>query len=177
MSNGPVPCAGPFSFCTSGVFVRANDALTGIVIIVLSLVMMTITLRFPDFPGQRYGPWLFPRILGTALIVGSLLLIWNGMAARRAGAPWVEIAPWARNPWRLSCFALVLVSLVFYILFSDAIGFIPIALIFLGALFLWFGVKPLTAGITAVAATFAIHWFFATMLRVPLPRGILDSVL
>jgi putative tricarboxylic transport membrane protein len=157
--------------------VRANDALSGLAIIVFALAMIAITLNFPAFPGQRYGPSLFPRILATALIVGGLLLIWNGLSARRAGAPWVEIAPWVRDPWRVTCFALVLVALLFYILASDAIGFIPIALVFLGALFVWFGVKPLTAAITAVAGTIAIHWFFSTMLRVPLPRGILDSVL
>jgi hypothetical protein len=28
-----------------------------------------------------------------------------------------------------------------------------------------------------VVATFVIHWFFATLLRVPLPRGLLDSIL
>lgn len=156
---------------------RANDALSGLVIIVFALAMIALTLSFPAFPGQRYGPALFPRILATALILGGLMLIWNGISARRAGAPWIEIAPWVRDPWRVSCFALVLVALVFYILASDAIGFIPIAIVFLGALFVWYGVKPLTAAITAVVATVVIHWFFATMLRVPLPRGILDSVL
>ena len=156
---------------------RANDALSGLVLIVFSLAMIALTLRFPDFPGQRYGPALFPRILATALIAGGLMLIWNGIASRRAGAPWLQIAPWVRDPWRLSCFALVLVALVFYILAADAIGFIPVAIVFLGALFVWYGVKPLTATITAIVATIAIHWFFATMLRVPLPRGVLDSVL
>ncbi|MGE3146468.1 MAG: tripartite tricarboxylate transporter TctB family protein [Pseudorhodoplanes sp.] len=156
---------------------RANDALSGLVLIVFSLAMIALTLRFPDFPGQRYGPALFPRILATALIAGGMLLIWNGLSARRAGAPWLQIAPWARDPWRLSCFALVLVALVFYILAADAIGFIPVAIVFLGALFVWYGVKPLAAAVTAVVATIAIHWFFATMLRVPLPRGVLDSVL
>jgi len=45
------------------------------------------------------------------------------------------------------------------------------------AMFLWFGVKPLNAVIIAVIATFVIHWFFASLLRVPLPRGLLDTIL
>ena len=28
-----------------------------------------------------------------------------------------------------------------------------------------------------VVATIAIHWFFSTMLRVPLPRGWLNTIL
>jgi putative tricarboxylic transport membrane protein len=44
-------------------------------------------------------------------------------------------------------------------------------------LFLWFGVRPLTAVIVAVGMTLLVHWFFSSMMRVPLPRGILDSVL
>ncbi len=156
---------------------RANDALSGLVIIVLALAMMALTLSFPAFPGQKYGPALFPRILDVCLIICGGMLIWNGLAARRAGTPWVEIAPWVYEPWRLTSFFLTLVLLIAYILFSETVGFIPFSLVFLGALFFWLSVRPISALITAVAATFAIHWFFATMLRVPLPRGWLNSVL
>lgn len=157
---------------------RANDALSGLIIIVLSLAMIAFTATFPAFPGQKFGPALFPRILGTGLILCGLLLIWNGIAARRAaGAPWIEIAPWVREPWRLGSFVLVIALLIAYILVSETVGFIPVALAFLLALFFWLGVRPVTAVLTAIVATFAIHWFFATMLRVPLPRGWLTTIL
>ena len=67
--------------------------------------------------------------------------------------------------------------LLIYILASDAIGFIPIALVFLLALFVWLGVRPVPAILTAIVTTIAIHWFFSTMLRVPLPRGLLNAIL
>lgn len=156
---------------------RANDALSGLLIIVLSFAMIALTANFPEFPGQRYGPSLFPRILGAGLILCGLLLVWNGLAARRAGAPWIEVAPWVREPWRATSFVLVIVLLVLYILFAETVGFIPMAIGFLLALFVWLGVRPLTAAATAVAATIVIHWFFATMLRVPLPRGLLTEFL
>jgi putative tricarboxylic transport membrane protein len=157
--------------------VRANDALSGLVIIVLSLAMLTLTLSFPAFIGQRYGPALFPRILGTALIVCGLVLIWNGFAARREGAKWIEIAPWVRDPRRLTSFFLVLALLLVYILFSETVGFIPLAFAFLLTLFVWLGVRPVTGLIIAAVATISIHWFFSTMLRVPLPRGWLNTIL
>jgi putative tricarboxylic transport membrane protein len=157
--------------------VRANDALCGLVIIVLSLAMLTLTLSFPAFIGQRYGPALFPRILGTALIACGAILIWNGVTTRKAGAKWIEIAPWVRDPWRLTSFILVLVLLLLYILVSETVGFIPIAFLFLLTLFVWLGVRPVSGVIIALVMTLAIHWFFSTMLRVPLPRGWLNTIL
>jgi putative tricarboxylic transport membrane protein len=72
---------------------------------------------------------------------------------------------------------LTLLALLVYILASETVGFIPIALVFLVALFFWLGVRPVPAVLTAVVTTIAIHWFFSTMLRVPLPRGWLDPIL
>lgn len=156
---------------------RANDAINGLILILLAAAMIAMTSTFPAFPGQPYGPSLFPRVLGTLLIICGALLVWRGLAARRAGEGWVEMAAWTRQPWRVVSFFLMLISLLAYILLGDTIGFIPIAMVILLALFLWFGVRPLSAVITAVIATFVIHWFFSSLLRVPLPRGLLDSIL
>ncbi len=156
---------------------RANDAIAGLVLIVLSAVMIALTASFPEFPGQKYGPSLFPRILGAGLIVCGAVLMWNGLASRRAGAPWVDIAPWARQPRRLASFLLVIALLLLYIFAAETVGFIPLALLFLGALFLWFGVRPWIAAVTALTGTLIIYWFFASLLRVPLPRGWLNSIL
>ena len=156
---------------------RANDILSGLALIVFSLAIIALTLTFPDFPGQKFGPSLFPRVLGVGLILCGAVLIRNGLAARRAGAPWLELAPWTRDPWRLTSFLMTLALLLFYILASESVGFIPIALVFLLALFVWLGVRLVPAVLTAVVTTIAIHWFFSTMLRVPLPRGWLNAVL
>jgi putative tricarboxylic transport membrane protein len=156
---------------------RANDILSGLALIVLSLAMMTLTLTFPDFSGQRFGPSLFPRILGVGLILCGAAIVRNGLAARRAGAPWLELAPWTRDPWRVTSFLGTLALLLVYILASESIGFIPIALVFLLSLFVWLGVRLVPAVLTAVVTTIGIHWFFSTMLRVPLPRGWLNTIL
>ena len=156
---------------------RANDILSGLALIVFSLAMMTLTLTFPDFPGQKFGPSLFPRILGVGLTLCGAALVRNGLASRRAGTPWLELAPWTQDPWRVTSFLLTLALLLVYILASEAVGFIPIALVFLLALFVWLGVRLVPAVLIAVVATIAIHWFFSTMLRVPLPRGWLNAIL
>jgi putative tricarboxylic transport membrane protein len=139
--------------------------------------MIALTLPFPDLAGQKYGPAFFPRILAAGLIVCGGLLIRQGIMARRGGAPWIEVAPWVREPWRLGAFLLTLGLLLLYIVAADLVGFIPMAFAFLLALFFWLGVKPLTAVFSAAVSTIAIYSFFATLLRVPLPRGILNSIL
>jgi putative tricarboxylic transport membrane protein len=156
---------------------RANDAITGLLLIGLAAFMIYLTLGFPLMPGQDYGPALFPRILGAGLILCAVLLVVRGLGERAGGAPWLKLAPWTRDPWRIASFGLVLALIIAYVLLSEAIGFIITAFVLLLTLFLWFRARPLPALLTAAAATWGIHWFFATMLRVPLPRGLLNTVL
>lgn len=156
---------------------RANDAICGFVLIIFAAAMIALTVHFPAFPGQKYGPALFPRILSSGLIICGGFLIWKHYAHAPAGTRRVVFASWTREPWRLGAFVLTLALLLLYILASETVGFIPIALVFLLALFLWLRVRPITAVITAVVVTIAIHEFFSTLLRVPLPRGWLDSIL
>ena len=77
---------------------RFNDAIVGAVFMLLAGVMIAITFTFPPFPGQKYGPSLFPRILGGGIILCSALLILRGWKARRdSGEPWLELADWIRR--------------------------------------------------------------------------------
>lgn len=154
---------------------RANDVISGLVIIAFALAMVAYTATFPAFPGQQYGPALFPRILGAGLILCGALLVRNGLVAHRAGEPWIIWADWTEQPWRVTSFALVLALLIFYILVSETVGFILVGIVFLGALLWWLGVRPLTAAIIAIVTTLAIQWFFGTAMRVPLPRGWLTD--
>ena len=39
---------------------RANDAICGLVLIFLAAVMIALAATLPEFPGQKYGPALFP---------------------------------------------------------------------------------------------------------------------
>lgn len=154
---------------------RFNDAVLGTAFLLLAGVMIAITFSFPDFPGQNYGPNLFPRIIGGGIVGCSLLLMLREW--RSGGRPILILADWARRPARLASFALMLASMVFYLVASEPLGFIPTAFLIQLGLFLWFGVCPLTALIVAVVMTAAVQYFFGSVMRVPLPRGILDSVL
>ena len=63
---------------------RANDAVNGAILILFAAIMIALTASFPAFPGQKYGPSLFPRLLGAGLIICGCPP--SGAACRR-GAP------------------------------------------------------------------------------------------
>lgn len=155
---------------------RTNDAVSGLVLILLASLMIYLTATFPPFPGQKYGPSLFPRLLGAGIILCGVLLIVQGIAARRSGERWVVFASWTREPWRLTSFLLTIGLIVFYILASEIVGFLPVAFVFLTVLFVWFRVAPLRAAVVALLSVFAINYFFGHLMRVPLPRGFLNSM-
>lgn len=156
---------------------RVNDAVLGALFILGAVWMIWMTGFFPSFPGQDYGPDLFPRLIAGGIILCGIGLIGRGVAARRAGHAWLERAPWMGEPHRLASFLFVAGSILLYILLADWLGFIPLAFAILLGLFLWFGAKPIRAIPVAIAMTWAINWFFGSMMRVPLPRGLLDSLL
>lgn len=156
---------------------RANDTISGLVLIVISTFMIYLTHDFPDFPGQKYGPSLFPRILGASLILCGVILIFRGLSARRAGEPWVIFADWTRDPGNLASFLMLPALVLIYILVSEPIGFIPVAFAILLFLFVWFRTRIIVAVPVAALATWVMYWFFAVMMRVPLPRGLLTEIL
>jgi putative tricarboxylic transport membrane protein len=156
---------------------RLNDAILGLGLILLAGWMIWLTTFFPAFPGQDYGPDLFPRILGAGIILCGAVLVARGIAARRGGGPWIAFADWVREPGRLASFLAMIGAMLLYLFASEPVGFIPVAFAILVGLFLWFGVDwrlglPVAAGMTLL-----VHWFFASLMRVPLPRGVLTDVL
>jgi putative tricarboxylic transport membrane protein len=154
--------------------VRFNDFVTGATMIVAALFVIAMTLSFPAFPGQNYGPAVFPRLLASLLILCGALLMIRGFAAWRAGEPLATLPEWARDPANVVSALLVLASALAYIFVLDAVGFVPLTVVVLIVLFLWFRVKVPVAVVTALVAAFGVNWFFASLMRVPLPRGLMD---
>lgn len=153
---------------------RLNDALLGAILLGFAGWVWWLTSFFPSFPGQDYGPNLFPRILAIGIATCALLL---GVRGLRQRGKLVAFDGWTREPARLLSFLAIPGAVLFYLLLSERLGFIPTAFLLLAALSLWFRARPVVALPVAAGMTLLIHWFFAGMMRVPLPRGLLDSVL
>ncbi|MFZ9298410.1 MAG: tripartite tricarboxylate transporter TctB family protein [Hylemonella sp.] len=151
---------------------KINDALSGAILLALSLAILYLIRDYPIIPGQNIGPAAFPGLLAGLLAVCSLALIWRGLRKQQRGS-WLELGAWIRSGYHLRNFLLTLVALLFYILVSDALGFILTALILLSLLFWALRVRPLLILPLALGVTLLIHLIFYKGLRVPLPWGIL----
>lgn len=154
---------------------RMNDAVFGFLLLVLGAAVLAAVQGYPRIPGQPVGPALFPGLLAAGLCIGGLLLIVRGWKARHDG-PWLEWDDWVRSPRHVLGFATVVAAILFYILASEWLGFLPTASLILLALFLVLKVPPGRAVLIAVVATLVIHFAFYKLLRVPLPWGVLKGV-
>jgi len=156
---------------------KLNDAVWGALLLLLSTAILVHIQAFGTIPGQQYGPAIFPGLVAVGLAVCALLLILNGLKARASAtdrAGWVAFAPWMRSPRHVLAFALSVGINVVYILLVDRLGFIPMGIIYLAALFAVFGVRPLWILPLAIVLTLVIHTAFYKLLRVPLPWGLLE---
>lgn len=154
---------------------RVNDIVSGGLLIAAAAAVIAFTATFPVFPGQRYGPDLFPLLISVGLIFCGALLVLRGMKARAAGEALVARPAWA-TPASLATMALTLAVILAYVLFVEWIGFIPLTILAIGLLFLWLGVTPPVAVAMAVGAAFTVNWFFGSLMRVPLPRGLMNLI-
>jgi putative tricarboxylic transport membrane protein len=155
---------------------KVSDLAAGLVFAVFGLALLAYGASLPPMPGQRYGAGLFPILLGLCALGGGAALAWSG-ARRRAREPFVAAAPWARDRRLVGNFALALGLILLYVLASERIGFIPLSIAMLLALFLRLGVPFARGAVIAVVATAVIQVVFARGLRVPLPRGLLEGLI
>ncbi len=154
---------------------RINDAIFGAVLIIFAIAEIAYTQTFPHLHGQDYGPDLFPVIIGGGLIVCGTILILKG-ALQLKTEPLMALGDWAQDRNNIINLGLLVSSIVFYILFSNWLGFIPTSLLILTVLLVRLGTSLLTSIVISIATTFIIHTLFAKVLLVPLPWGILLPV-
>lgn len=155
---------------------KFNDAISGAALLALAIAVLINIQSFPKIPGQNVGPAAFPGLLATLLAVCSVLLIVKGLRAHAGGEAWVTPGRWLRSWPHLRSFLVTVGSLLFFILTSDRIGFIPAATAVLVAMFLTLGVRRRWVLPIAVISVLVIHFVFYKGLRVPLPWGWLQPI-
>lgn len=153
---------------------KLNDAIFGLILFILGATILFAVQSFPKIPGQQVGPALFPGLIAVGLCIGGVLLMVAGWRAR-AAAPWVQWEDWVRSPRHALALAVLLGGIVFYMLASTWLGFLPTGVLILTALFTVLRVPLGRAVFIAVVATLVIHFAFYKLLRVPLPWGILTN--
>lgn len=153
---------------------KLNDAVFGLLLLALGSAVLITVQAFPKIPGQQVGPAMFPGLIASGLCVGGLILLWRGWR-ERAAVPWLALEDWVRSPRHRLAFAALIGSVLFYILVSQRLGFLPTSSLILVALFSVLRV-PLTRSVPiALVATLLIHFAFYKLLRVPLPWGVFQK--
>lgn len=152
---------------------KISDMFGGVLLAVAGAAIFAVALTFPPVPGQDVGPGLFPEMIALGLMVCGVLLAVRGRAAADAQA-WVSLPDWLGDRRALTGFAVVPVTLVFYVAASETLGFLLTGAILLFVLFVTFGVRLRTALLFAPLCALGIHFLFYKLLKVPLPWGLLE---
>ena len=154
---------------------KLNDAVWGLLVMLLGIALLFAIRNFPPIPGQRYGPALFPGLTAVGLLVCGGVLAYKGIAAharlgrRVGGVVWDD---WTRSPRHVVALALVVGVNVLYIALVDRLGFIISSVLYLAATFAVFRVRARWIVPLAIGVTLIIHYVFYKLLRVPLPWGL-----
>lgn len=151
---------------------KLNDAIFGLLLFVLGASILFTVQSFPKIPGQQVGPALFPGLIATGLCIGGAILMVRGWRVR-SSVRWLEVGDWVHSPRHVLAFATLVASVIFYILASERLGFLPCAVIILTAMFYVLQVPLGKSVLIAVIASLLIHFAFYKLLRVPLPWGVL----
>lgn len=151
---------------------RVNEAVIGALLIALMVAVFSATAAFPRIPGQPYGPDLFPRLIGAGLGVAGVLMVLRGLLSRPR-LPVATLPDWAREPRAAGAILLSLAGMLFYILAAEALGFVITAFVMLLALMLYLRTSPRTALLASAGTTLVVEYVFGSLMRIPLPRGLL----
>ncbi|MBR0681330.1 tripartite tricarboxylate transporter TctB family protein [Roseomonas eburnea] len=156
-----------------------SDRITGGFLVLLGALAFWGGSRLPAVPGQDVGPAVFPMVVGGGLaLCGALIVLGIGHSFEDEETEPVEahegLARWL-GAWRALAAFVPPALLLFYVLASEALGFLPTAFVMVAVAALSLGASPRLALAMAVAAPPVVHLVFYKLLRVPLPAGILPA--
>jgi putative tricarboxylic transport membrane protein len=149
---------------------RVNDAVIGSVLLAFAIAVFAYARTLPAIPGQEYGAAVFPMLIAVGLSGCAVLLIGSGLRHWQGPVVWDA---WARTHHAWRNLAITFGLVLFYILASGPLGFVPVSVVILLALLVMMGTRWWVAALVAVGATLLIQQTFAGLLRVPLPLGLL----
>jgi putative tricarboxylic transport membrane protein len=147
-----------------------TDRVDGAIILAFGVIVAAVASRFPAVAGQVVGPSVFPTAIGIGLVLCGAVL------AVRGGTVESGPAAWRQRPRLLFDFGLVVVTPLFFAVALDPLGFLLTAFLCLAALMLAFGARRRWILPIAAVVTLTMHYAFYTLLRVPLPWGVLSGL-
>lgn len=155
---------------------RVNDAVTGLLLVLISIAIFSYSTTFPKLFGMQFGAGFWPQLLSVLLAICGASLVFTGIRERAAGVPWLELDEWWKQSGTFLTVAIVPASILFYIYASDYLGFIISSLIIIFVLAYRFGLTLKMALLLSVVTTASMHFVFVEVLQVALPWGLLQTI-
>lgn len=150
---------------------KLNDRILGILAIVGGVLIYLGTLDLREVPGQALGSAFFPQI-----VAGIFVMTGAALTATAGPGPLLRLAPWM---WGKGVFSAagVVAAVLFWLFAVNALGFLLTTWLMISALAMLLGGRILTAAAAAAVATVVFYLIFVELLRVPLPRGVVEALL
>ena len=153
------------------------DRVTGLFLVGLGAAAAYGGWKLPPVPGQPVGPNVFPLVIGTGLALCGLAIafgIGHSFEEEEEIVPFEGgEAPAPRGKLYGLRALLPPALLLFYVFMADRLGFILTAGLIVFATSTALGARWKLSLPLTVLAPIAIHLIFSTLLRVPLPIGLL----
>mgnify|MGYP003674185332 CR=1 FL=1 len=146
------------------------DRIGGLVLVALGVAVVIASLRLPSIPGQPIGPAVFPMVLGAALGLSGLVI---ALRPQRQTIPQSDQLASFSIMGALHLLSPVAILLLGYFI-MESLGFLltGFLIVFITSLLLRGSV--IGSLLLSVVMTVLIYTIFASLLRVPLPPGILS---
>ena len=155
---------------------KMSDAIIGIIFTVAGLAVIIEARTFPAVAGQAYGSSFFPTILGAAMILCGLALAVTAII-KGAASPLFRLPSWLQSTRSKLSLLIVVLALIFYMLAAGYLGFCLTAFLIVTGLQVWMKERLLRSFMTALGVTAVFFVVFGSVLRVPLPYGLVESLL
>ena len=146
-----------------------SDKIGGLTLGGIGIACIVGASRLPSIPGQPVGPAVFPYVIGAALCLCAMLILLG------IGAGEQEPEEEAGTSPRPSLVRLIgpPVVLIAYYLLVERLGFLITGFGVILSIALLLGARMRFALPLAIIMTLAVYSIFASLLRVPLPDGVL----
>lgn len=143
------------------------DRIGGVVLLTLGVAVVIASLGLPAIPGQPVGPAIFPSVLGVALGLSGLVIF---VKPERQAAQKVQRLSVVGTIRLLSPVAVLILG--YFIM--EPMGFLLTGFLIVLSISLLLRGSVVGSLLLSAVMTVVIYTIFASLLRVPLPTGILS---
>ncbi len=148
---------------------RISDTIFGAVLMCLAAGVWTYSMTLPPLPGQSYGAGFFPAFTSLFIFGCGVSLLIRGLKEK---GRLVVFGEWTKSPKLVSNICLIPANLVFYMVFSNLLGFILTVTVMVTFTIWWLRGNFMSSFVVSIATAVSAYVFFAKLMLVPLPAGI-----